>query len=104
MADNTTINAGSGGDVLRTDDVGGGVKVPVSKIHTGADGVDGGPVTTSNPFPTQIQSGSVTSLMVGGVLNSNSNPIPVQHTSGSQTGILIGANPVACPVSRSRRA
>lgn len=47
MADNTTI---SGGDVIATDDV-SGVKYPRTKIQTGADGVAGGDVTKTNPFP-----------------------------------------------------
>lgn len=37
MADNTTLNAGSGGDTLASDDI-GGVKYPRSKISLGADG------------------------------------------------------------------
>jgi hypothetical protein len=108
MADNTTINPGSGGDTLRTDDVGGGVKVPVSKIITGGDGIDGGFVGMSNPFPIMIVSGSdvvgtVTNplrvsgsigVLVGGVQAAASNPLPVIHSSGSQTGLLVGSNPV----------
>ena len=95
MANNTTLNTGTGGDTLRTDDVGGSVKIPVSKIHTGAAGVDGGAVTTSNPFPATLISGSQTGLLVGANPVASTNPLPVQHTSGSQTGILIGANPVS---------
>lgn len=94
MADNTTINTGTGGDVLRTDDV-GGIKIPVSKIHTGADGVDGGPITAANPLPVQITSGSQTGILIGANPVASTNPLPVSHTSGSQTGILVGANPVA---------
>lgn len=37
MADNTTLNAGSGGDVIATDDI-GGVKHQQVKIEWGADG------------------------------------------------------------------
>lgn len=44
MADNTTLNIGSGGDVIRTDDI-AGVKIPTSKIILGADGVDEGFLT-----------------------------------------------------------
>lgn len=93
MADNTTLNSGTGGDTLRTEDVGGGVKVPVSKIHTGAAGVDGGPVTTSNPFPTQVQSGSLVSLLLGGNATpvSLSNPVPV---SGAM-GVLVAGSPAS---------
>jgi hypothetical protein len=101
MSDNTTLNSGAGGDTLRTEDVGAGVKIPVSKIHNGASGVDGGPITNSNPLATQTQSGSLTSLLVGGNATpvSFSNPFPV---SGA-LGVLVGgvaaspANPV--PVS-----
>lgn len=94
MADNTTLNAGSGGDTIRTDDI-GGVKVPVSKIMLGGDGLDLGFVSGSNPFPTQTQSGSISALMANGVIVSPTNPLPAQLYSGSQTGILMGANPVA---------
>ena len=31
--------------------------IPVAKIHTGAGGVDGGPVTPTNPFPVIAQGG-----------------------------------------------
>ena len=37
MADNTTINSGSGGDVIATDDI-GGVKYQRNKVCWGADG------------------------------------------------------------------
>ena len=105
MADNTTINPGVGGDTLRTDDIGGGVKVPVSKIMLGGDGLDTGFVTASNPFPVITMSGSLIGLLLGGLAVSAANPVPTQSVSGSQTGILIGANPVAfsnpLPVSGS---
>jgi hypothetical protein len=38
MADNTLLNAGTGGDTISTDDVGGGVKVQRVKVQYGADG------------------------------------------------------------------
>ena len=53
MADNTVLNPGSGGDTIRNEDLGAS-KMPVSKIHTGAANVDGGPVTTSNPLPVGV--------------------------------------------------
>ncbi len=100
MADNTTLNTGAGGDTLRTDDVGSGVKIPVSKIHNGADGVDGGAITPSNPFATQTQSGSLTALLVGGAGAtpvSVSNPLPTKTQSGSLVSILLGSG--AAPVA-----
>lgn len=50
MADNTTLDAGSGGDTIATDDI-GGVKFPRSKIVIGADGTNDGDVSSANPLP-----------------------------------------------------
>lgn len=58
MADNTTLNSGSGGDVIATDDI-GGVKYPRTKIVVGADGVNGGDVSSANPLPTAVVAGEV---------------------------------------------
>lgn len=60
MADNTTINAGSGGDVISTDDVGGGVKVQRVKIQHGADG-SATDVSTASPLPVS-DAGSTLSI------------------------------------------
>lgn len=38
MADNTALNAGSGGDTISTDDLGAGVKVQRVKVQYGVDG------------------------------------------------------------------
>ncbi len=50
MPDNTTLNAGSGGDTISTDDLGAGVKVQRVKVQFGADGsaTDASP---ANPLP-----------------------------------------------------
>ena len=50
MADNTTLNTGSGGDTIASDDI-GGVKYPRSKIVIGADNVNDGDVSSANPLP-----------------------------------------------------
>jgi hypothetical protein len=67
MSNGTQLNAGSGGDLIYTEDVGSGFKMPATKIHTGAVGVDGGPVTSANPlnilaanFPTAVVPGDAT--------------------------------------------
>ena len=52
MSDNTTLNTGSGGDTIATDDI-GGVKFPRSKITLGADGVNDGDVSSANPLPIE---------------------------------------------------
>lgn len=50
MADNTTLNAGSGGDVIASDDI-GGVKYQRVKVVIGADGTSDGDVASGNPMP-----------------------------------------------------
>ena len=50
MADNTTLNPGSGGDVIASDDI-GGVKHQRVKIEHGADG-SATDVSNSAPLPT----------------------------------------------------
>lgn len=50
LADNTTLNTGSGGDVIATDDI-GGVKYQRTKTTLGADGATDGDVSKANPMP-----------------------------------------------------
>ena len=54
MSDNTTLNPGTGGDTIASDEV-AGVKIPRSKIIIGADGVSNGDVAESNPLPVKGQ-------------------------------------------------
>lgn len=56
MADNTTLNPGTGGDVYGSDDI-GGVKYQRVKLITGADGVNDGDTSKTNPLPI-INNGS----------------------------------------------
>lgn len=50
MADNTTLNTGSGGDTIASDDI-VGVKYQRVKLTVGADGVNDGDVASANPLP-----------------------------------------------------
>jgi len=50
MADNVVANLGEGGATFATDDI-GGVQYPRHKIIIGADGVNDGDVSASNPLP-----------------------------------------------------
>jgi hypothetical protein len=50
MADNTELNPGSGGDIAATDDI-AGVKYQRVKLTLGADGVNDGDLSGSNPMP-----------------------------------------------------
>jgi hypothetical protein len=54
MPDNTQLNPGLGGDLIKTEEV-GGYKIPVSKIYLGAHGVSAGPVTATNPLPVDVR-------------------------------------------------
>lgn len=102
MADNTRLNPGSGGDLLRSEDI-GPYKIAVSKIYVGASGVDGGPVTAANPLPVgitnfpsvQAVSGTVgisgtvatsSSLVLGGQAISGANPVPVNQSNPLPAG------------------
>jgi len=67
MADNFTANAGSGGDTFAADEI-AAVKYPRSKIVIGADGVNDGDVSASNPLPvtgTVTTTGTVTANQGG---------------------------------------
>ena len=74
MADNTILNLGAAGDTYRSEDLGTGVKIAVSKLYTGAHAIDGGPVTAANPLPVSVQ-GTVAlaagAAAIGGVTVSN---------------------------------
>lgn len=59
MADNLTLNSGSGGATLATDDV-AGVHYQIVKISTGALDAAGSPVSASNPMPVDDAGGSLT--------------------------------------------
>lgn len=72
MADNIQLNpAVGGGDTARAEDVGGGIKIPASKLYTGPAGVDGGPVTMTNPLPVVIADG-----------DNDGRAIDVEHING----------------------
>lgn len=52
MADNTTLNSGTGGDTISTDDIGAGVKVQRVKAQFGGDG-SATDVSHTNPLPVE---------------------------------------------------
>lgn len=56
MADNITLNAGTGGDTLAADDLGAGGKVQRVKLMLGADAVNDGDVASGNPLPISAAS------------------------------------------------
>ena len=58
MADNTVLNAGTGGDTISTDDI-AGVKVQRVKVQYGVDGA-ATDVSDTNPLPIDDAGGSIT--------------------------------------------
>jgi hypothetical protein len=58
VADNTTLNLGTGGDVIASDDV-AGVKYQVVKLAVGADGA-ADLVANANPIPVSDAGGTLT--------------------------------------------
>lgn len=73
MADNIQLNQGSGGDVFAADDI-SSVKYARTKITLGADGVNDGDVSASNPMPVDNANGTIDAV------NSTTTPL-----SGSAT-------------------
>jgi hypothetical protein len=66
MADNTTLNSGSGGDTIATDDI-AGIKHQRVKIQYGVDG-SATDVSDTNPLPIDDAGGSIT---VDGTITAN---------------------------------
>jgi hypothetical protein len=89
MADNTTINPGAGGDDIATDDI-GGVKFPRTKLVHGADGVNDGDVSKTNPLP--VAAGA---SMVWFGPTAVPGTTPVAYAAGDQVGGLISLSNAA---------
>ena len=99
MADNTQLNPASGGDVIKTEDL-GPYKLAVSKIYLGAHGVDGGPVGPSNPMPVSItnspatQGVTATALpLPAGAATSSKQPAP--GTAGTSSVDVLSIQGIA---------
>lgn len=82
MADNTTLNVGTLGDVIATDDI-GGVKHQQVKIEWGIDGT-ATPVSTANPLPISDAGGSLT------VDNAGTFAVQAAATLAAETTKVIG--------------
>lgn len=93
MADNTTLNTGTGGDVIATDDI-GGVKHQQVKVEWGIDGT-ATPVSAANPMPV-VQTGThavnatltaETTKVIGTVNISAAQTVATVTTVGAVTAI-----------------
>lgn len=105
MADNTTLNTGSGGDVIASDDI-AGVKFQRIKLIHGADGVNDGDVSSSNRLPVTT-SGTVTEASAASILTGVQlidDTVFTDDTSTHTTavtkglGIMAVANPTDAAV------
>jgi hypothetical protein len=82
MADNTTLNSGTGGDVIATDDI-GGVKYQRVKETYGVDG-SATDVSDTNPLPITATGGRST-------LNGSTSQ-SVKASAGRLTGIFVASS------------
>lgn len=116
MADNTTLNAMSGGDSVGADEI-SGVKYQRIKLIHGADGTNDGDVSTSNGLPVQVATAlpagtnaigklaansgvdigdtDVTSVTPGTTASSLGKAEDAAHTSGDVGVMALGVANVA---------
>lgn len=92
MADNTTLNPGTGGDVIASDDV-GGVKYQVVKLAVGADGA-AALVANANPIPVSDAGGALTvdgTVGVSGTVTVDGSGVtqPVSHAALTELAAAI---------------
>ena len=92
MADNTLLNAGSGGDTISTDDLGGGVKVQRVKVQFGVDG-SATDVAAAAPLPIQITDGTDNALVSASGALSVDTELPAAAALSDSF-----ANPTTAPV------
>lgn len=92
MADNTTLNAGSGGDVIATDDI-GGVKHQRVKVEWGADGSATDTNTGTAALPVQGAAADGAAVAGNPVLNAGQDGTNVQSMLTDTTGrqVVVGA-------------
>lgn len=95
MADNTTLNTGSGGDTIASDDI-SGVKYPRSKIVIGADGTNDGDVSAANPLPVK-GTGSAGTANAGVVTVQGIASMTALQVADNSGSLTVDA-PVGTPV------
>jgi hypothetical protein len=90
MTDNTTLNTGSGGDVIGSDDI-TGVKYQRIKLIYGPDGTNSGDVATANPLPVKVGDGT-NSMPTG---DAAARALFVKQTDGTNNGTIKAASTAA---------
>ena len=91
MADNITLNAGSGGDVTGADDI-SSVKYPRIKLIHGADGTNDGDVATSNPLPVKVVGSATNGLSSFTTLDLDEAEQAVKTGAGAVYGVWFTNN------------
>jgi hypothetical protein len=81
MADNTTLNAGSGGDVIASDDI-GGVKFQRIKLITGNDNTNDGDVSKSNPLAIYTPTSPIINISGTITIGGTAQSLSVANTAG----------------------
>jgi hypothetical protein len=85
MADNTTLNTGTGGDVIASDDI-SSVKYQRIKLIHGADGVNAGDVSETNPFPVTLEHKNPQYKFLSGVSAAGANQVHFDLFNASGSG------------------
>jgi len=83
MADNITLNPGSGGSVVASDDI-SGVQHQLVKVEFGADGV-ATPVSDANPLPVQATASNPLQVREQGAPSIHSETLTVSTGNSPQT-------------------
>lgn len=102
MSDNTTLNSGSGGDIIATDDI-GGVKYQRVKVTHGADG-SATDVSTASPMPVTLANtgANSTAVTVGGTAAADAavsgNPIQAGARASAAAPTDMSADGDAVPI------
>lgn len=95
MSDNTTLNSGTGGDVIATDEI-AGVKFQRVKLTLGADGTNDGDVASGNPVPVSagalpLPTGAATAALQ---LPDSHNVTVDNAAAGAAVNIQDGGNTI----------
>ena len=103
MADNTTLNAGSGGNVIATDDI-SSVHHQMVKVEFGADG-SATPVDATNPLPVTVASNGTQNLPLFRYLDTTGDGTgtknaAVDHSGAAETYQLLPAASTVYRVTR----
>lgn len=90
MADNVTLNSGSGGDSIAADEI-SSVKYQRIKLIHGADGVNAGDVSTANPLPTVDSTGNTSLASIDGKITAVNTGAVVVSSSALPSGAATAA-------------